>query len=214
MKTAMKIVIVACALSVTGVSAQRKYYIEQNGTLNPTTQAYFEKSIDYNKNVDVYLENDTSEIAVLYVRRREGKLDSEKMNLLRKYLKQISGGAVIENHLIIINYITSVPVIEPKEPISNWYILNKNYTTRLKKETPNYYFIYNEAQTEAKNHYNRKYIKLYPDTGSNLLKLLFPAEANYGNAAVIRPDGTFITYLGEYGPDEVYRMIESFKKTH
>lgn len=88
MKSTMKIVIAACALSVTGVYAQRKYYIEQNGTLHPTTQAYFEKNIDYTKNVDVYMENDTSEIAVLYVRRQEGKLDDAKLKQLKAFLQQ------------------------------------------------------------------------------------------------------------------------------
>jgi hypothetical protein len=109
MKKVIKIVIATGVLSVTGVYAQRKYYIEQNGTLHPTTQASFEKSIDHTKNVDVYLENDTSEIAVLYVRRREGKLDEAKLKQLKAFLQQRSGTIIKDRiHLYTLQLLHTV----------------------------------------------------------------------------------------------------------
>lgn len=188
-----------------------KYYIEENGKLLPTTKVIFERSIDYTKNVDVYLENDKGQMGILYIRRREGKLDAEQMIALKKYLKEYSGTNINKDEYIVIDYITAAPV---DDSISWFSIKNKtrkHYTKKINRITSAKNFVIYNMEGRTKWIPNGDKKDCIADKSNFILKLLFVAQANYGNAAVIRPDGTYITYLGEYGPDEVYKKIKSLK---
>lgn len=211
MKTAMKIVIAACVLSVTGVSAQRKYYIEQNGTLNPTTQASFEKSIDHNKNIDVYLENDVSEIAVLYVRRREGKLEPAKMNALKAFLQQRSSTIIKDNEYICIHNNCSIPQDSPVLYHDFSLHAERKIQRKLLAITPSQYFrVYNPGGRN--NGFREKHKEAFiADENKLVLKMFFPTEFNYGNVVVIKPDGTYEAYCGEHSPDDIIDITKRLK---
>ncbi|MFP9117541.1 hypothetical protein ACLI08_07125 [Flavobacterium sp. RNTU_13] len=211
MKSTIKIVIAACVLSVTGVYAQRKYYIEQNGTLHPTTQASFEKSIDYSKNVDVYMENDTSEIAVLYVRRREGKLDEAKLKQLKVFLQQRSGTIIKDNEYICIHYNCSIPQDSPVLYHDFPLHAERKIQRKLLAITPSQYFrVYNPGGRN--NGFRGKHKEAFiADDNKLVLKMFFPTEFNYGNVVVIKPDGTYEAYCGEHTPDEIIDITKRLK---
>ncbi|WP_162926926.1 hypothetical protein [Flavobacterium psychrotrophum] len=121
------------------------------------------------------------------MRQREGKLTTVELAGLRQYLNQANNEKIKDDEFIIINYITSYPVIEPQETLSSWSILNKSFYNKAQKLAPGkMFYIYNQQQPNAIYSYKRKHIKWFSDKDNYVLKLLFPAEANYGNAAVIR----------------------------
>ncbi|MFP5436196.1 MAG: hypothetical protein ACLGH8_00235 [Bacteroidia bacterium] len=212
MKSLLKITAVSILFYCNLTTAQdMKYYTEENGKLLPTTKVAFEKSIDHSKNVDVYLENNEGQIGVLYIRRREGKLDAEQMTALKKYLKEYSRKDINKDEYIVIDYITAAPVNDSISWFSIWNKTSKHYTKKINRITSSKNFVvYNmEGRTRWIPNGDKK--DCIADKNNVILKLFFVAQANYGNAAVIRPDGTYITHLGEYGPDEVYNMIKTLK---
>lgn len=193
-------------------SQDYKFFIEKEGKLAPLSETEFNKSIDHTRNVEVYVENESGKMGVIFTRKRDGKLTPDEMKLLHSFLNEKDLHTNGHDY-IVINYVTSSPKIEAGSTTSGWYILDQKYLKKLKKEgTESVFFIYNENQNEATNYYARKHINWVSDTSNFILQLLFPAEGSMANAAVIRPDGTFKAYLGEYTPDEVYTMIEELKK--
>lgn len=212
MKSLLKIIILFFLFCSNPITAQdMKYFIEENETLLPTNKVTFEKSIDHSKNVDVYLENDNRQIGVLYIRKREGKLDAKMVEKLKSFLKIKSGTDIKSDEYIVIDYITAAPV---NDSISWFSIGNKTsnrYTKKINRiiSSKNIVIYNTDGRTKWMPSKDKK--ECIADENNFILKLLFVAQANYGNAAVIRPDGTYITYLGEYGPDEVYNMMKTLK---
>lgn len=194
----------------TTVAQDRKHYIEDNGKLQQTTQAIFQKSIDHSKNVDVYLENDTSEIAVLYTRRRKGKLDAEKMMTLKNFLRQ-SGISINDNEYICINYQTSTPVNDPVQSGMYTSSLEKKIQKKLSVIVPSKYVrVYSPGGRN--DGFSEKQKQTFLADDSHLIhKMFFPVEFNYANVVVVKPDGTYQVYFGEHNPDEIYKMTEALK---
>ena len=187
-----------------------KYYIEENGKLLPTTKITFEKSIDHSKNVDVYLENDNGQIGVLYIRRRDGKLDAEQMKELKTFLKTQSGMSVNDNEYIGIHYLSAQPETDINEGGKYGYLERKAQRKLLKIVPSKYFHIYATGGRNGKITAKDKEV-LTKDENRFIHKIFFPVEMNYGNVVVVRPDGTYKVYLGEYNPDEIYKMAEALK---
>ncbi|WP_116787683.1 hypothetical protein [Flavobacterium psychrotrophum] len=186
-----------------------KYYIEIDKKLTLTTKTDFEKSIDYKKNIDVYLESNDSKIAVLFERKRYGKLTKDEIDELRKFLKEQGNIRVTASKYIIIDYVTSVP-FDDDYPLPIHYATKKAYLKKLNNTVPQQHFaIYNDHPRNEQ--YAVHHTRAFADKENYILKLLFTAEGDYGNVAVISPDGSFISHLGEYDGDTVLEMINKLK---
>jgi len=91
---------------------------------------------------------------------------------------------------------------------------NKKFTKKLNKIVPCKRFeIFKEhGRNDTFPDKYKKEWNWIPDINDYILKLFFPAEALYGSVAVIRPDGTFMAYLGEYEEERVFEMVEKLKE--
>jgi len=211
MKNFLKITTVFFLFCIHPMTAQEmKYYIEENGKLFLTTKVTFEKSIDHSKNVDVYLENDKGQIGIVYIRRRDGKLDAEQMKELKAFLKAQSGISVNDNEYIGIHYLSAQPETDAIHIGTHGYRERKTQRKLLKIVPSKYFHIYAAGGRNDKITAKDKKV-LTKDENRFIHKMFFPVEMNYGNVVVVRPDGTYKIYLGEYNPDEIYKMAEALK---
>lgn len=190
-----------------------KYYIENDGKLTPTTQELFDKEIDYKKNIDVYFEKGNEKIGVLYKRKQQGKLSTEDTAAIIHFLENGSGKKVDTNKPVIINYITSTIPLKPEDIQSKWQILQRLYKKESRKRVgSNLFFTYNKNQKHTPEYYKRSYIDWIADNDDLLLPKLFKFEGNYGNVAIIMPDGSYMVHYGEYENETPFYMISLLKK--
>ncbi|WP_405223767.1 hypothetical protein [Dokdonia sp. Asnod1-B02] len=64
---------------------------------------------DYSKNLDLYFENDTIQIALLVTRKKFGQLDKNTFENLKSYLTELTDKQIDSTQNIVINYLTGLP---------------------------------------------------------------------------------------------------------
>lgn len=199
------------------LNAQEKALVYYNENGKNVTQDEFRKAKNSKENLDIYFENDTSQIGILVTRKNYGKLDKKTFDHLKSYLTEISQKKVDPTENLVINYLTLYPtkdeISDYSNSKSNWNILDRNYTKKLHKiANINQFFIHTPGNNTHEYYRNEK-INWIKDKNNLFNKLFFPYEILYGNFILIKPNGEYFYYLGESGKQTVWSESEKFFKS-
>ena len=173
----------------------------------------FIKTKDYSKNLDLYFENDTTQIGLLVTRQKFGQLDKTTFKNLKTYLTELTNKTIDSTQYIVVNYLTAYPKKEEnRKSSSGWNVLDKDYTRKLHKiANINQFWIHSsECDNLEYNYHNR--INWIEDKDNVFKKLFFPFEVQHGNYILIKPDGKFYYYLGEHSKYEIWENAKKYFK--
>lgn len=187
--------------------AQKKpvRYFDEN--LSPISKAEYKKG---EKEPNVLLLDFDLDTAVYYVkakREHSGQLPAETMQALRKNLEAVSTISVPDDHLIVIDYYPGPDRCNSSGTNDQQWI--KSYhEAYLKKlhETPNVsqYYLYNTK--EGLERYEGIYT-WYPDLENLVMQTFFKLHYPCGSVVVIRPDGQYKSFFGEYSSEYVCTLV-------
>lgn len=171
----------------------------------------FFKTRDHNNNLDLYFENDTTQLGILIARQKFGQLDKSTFNNLKDYLSELTSKSIDSSQNIVINYLTVYPSKKDvKTEQSNWNVLDNDYTRKLHKVANINQFWINSPECDNLNYYRQKKINWIADTENLLKKIFFPYEIENGHYVLIKPDGRFYYYLGEHSKYNIWENAEKF----
>ncbi|WP_323789866.1 hypothetical protein [Psychroserpens sp.] len=210
MKIINFIVILLISIKVFG---QTKPIIFYNENSEQITKQKFLDTKDYKKNLDLYFENDTTQIGILITRQKFGQLDKKTFNILKSYLNELSGKQIDSTKNLVINYLTAFPKkSENTKYRSTWNVLDKDFLKNLHKIVDINQFWINSPESDNLKYYHQNKINWISDKDNLFKKLFFPYEVRYGNYILIKPDGKFYYYLGEHSKYEIWEKSKKFFK--
>ena len=197
-------------IPISGFSQEKEeIFYDESGV--EVTEESFLASIDHRKNLDLYFENDSTLYGILVTRQRFGKLDEETFNNLKSYLISLSGTSIDSTENIVVNYLSPNPGIEKdSKEKSAGNIFDRNYLKKLHKIPNIKQFWINSPEADNLEHYHRNRIDWLADKENVFEELFFPYKIKSGNFLLIKPDGSYYYYLGEYGKDQVWEASEKF----
>ncbi|MFK7781959.1 hypothetical protein, partial [Psychroserpens sp.] len=168
------------------------------------------------KNLDLYFENDTTQIGLLFTRQKFGQLDKKTFSNLKSYLTQISKKPINSTQNIVINYLTEYPITKIDSSLkSSWNVLDKDYPKKLNRIADINQFWITSPESSMKNYYHyyiRYKIDWIRDKENLIKKLFFPYEVKYGIYILIKPDGKFYYYIGEHSKFQIWKNSKKFFK--
>ena len=190
---------------------QEKPMIFYNESGEKISKPNFIKTKDYSKNLDLYFENDTTQIGLLVTRKKFGQLDKNTFENLKSYLTVLTDKKIDSNQNIVINYLTAFPKkADNTKSRSTWNILDKDYLKKLHKIADINQFWIHSPESDNLKYYHQDKINWIADKESIFKKLFFPYEVRYGNYVLIKPDGKFYYYLGEHSKYEIWEKSKKY----
>lgn len=190
---------------------QEKPMVFYNESGKKTSKKEFLNTIDYSKNLDLYFENDSTQLGVLVKRQKFGQLDKNTFEDLKNYLTALTNRKIDSTQNIVINYLTAYP---KKEDISDenaeWNIREKKYLKRLHKKASISQFWINSPECDNLEYYHKDRINWITDKEDVFNILFFPYGVKYGNFLLIKPDGKFYYYLGEHSNNQIIKTAKKF----
>lgn len=176
-------------------------------------QQFFETK-DYRNYLDLYFENDTTQIGLLVTRQKFGQLDKNSFENLKSYLTELSDKQIDSTQNIVINYLTAYPKKDENTTSrSGWNVLNRDYLKKLHKIANINQFWMNSLECDNLEYFYHKKINWIADKNNLLKELFFPYEVRYGNYVLIKPDGKFYYYLGEHSKYQIWENSSLFFKS-
>ena len=198
-------------ISITSYSQEKpiKFY-DENGS--EITGESFIKKNDYIKNLGLYFENDTIKYSILVKRMNFGKLNNNELNYLKDYLNELSNSKIDSTENIVINYITSTPK-KAKDPRlrSTWNVLDKDYLKKLHKISNIKQFWVNSPNVYNLKYFHSNKLNWLNDKRQVLKKMFFPYEI-YGHTLIVKPNGFYVSYIGEHGKDKIWALAKKYLK--
>lgn len=177
------------------------------------SQQEFIDTKNYSKNLDLYFENDTTQIGLLVTRQKFGQHDKSTFENLKSYLTELTDKPIDSTQNIVINYLTAYPITDENiNSRSRWNVLHRDYPKKLHKIANISQFWIHSSECDNLEYYHQKRINWIEDKDSLLKKLFFPYEVRYGNYILIKPDGKFYYYLGEHSKYKIWENAEKFFK--
>ena len=194
-------------------SGQKKPIVFYNESGEKINKQKFIKTKDYVKNLDLYFENDTTQIGVLITRQKFGQLEKSTFEYLKSYLTELTDKPVDSTQNIVINYLTAYPKKEEnKSSRSGWNVLHRDYLKKLHTiGNINQFWIHSPECDNLEYNYQKR-INWIEDEANLLKNLFFPYQVRYGNYILIKPDGKFYYYLGEHSKYQIWEAAEKFFK--
>ena len=190
---------------------QKKGVVFYNEAEEEISQAEFAATKNYRENLDIYLENDSTIIALLIAREKFGYLDKSSFNDLKSYLTNISGKEIDSAQYIVINYLTPLPKkADTKKSWSTWNVLDRDYPWELRKIANINQFWVHSPECDNLEFYRPKRINWIADKENVFKKLFFPYDIIHGNFLLIKPDGKFYYYLGEHSKYEIWDKARKY----
>ena len=197
--------------SVSGFSQNKSYnFYNEEGQRISRKEFYKTR---YNRgNFPVYVENDTARFGILYYNENYGKLNDSSFKYLKNYLNDLKQVEIDSADIIVINYLTSVPDEEQKKhrTRTTWNIFDRNYTRKLeRKNNVSHFWISSLEKHKLKYFYSNR-INWLTDREGVIPGLFFPFDFTYGYFIIIKPDGEYYYFIGEYGKQNVWSKTEEF----
>lgn len=190
---------------------QQKPIVFYNEVGEEINQLEFLLSKDYSENLDLYFENDTTQIGILITREKFGHLDKKTFVNFKSYLSNISDSQIDSSQNIVINYLTPLPKkVDNIKSKSSWNILEKHYLRKLHKIADINHFWITSPESDNLKYYHQNKINWISDRENVFKELFFPYDVRYGNFILIKPDGSYYYYLGEHSKYEVWEKAENF----
>lgn len=193
------------------IFGQEKPIIFYNESGEKINRQEFIKTKNYIKNLDLYFENDTTQIALLVTRQKFGKLDKNTFEKLKSYLTELTNKKIDSTQNIVINYLTAFPSkADNTKSRSTWNILDKDYLKKLHEIADINQFWINSPESDNLKYYHQNKINWIADKERLFKKLFFPYEVRYGNYILIKPDGEFYYYLGEHSKYQIWEDAKEY----
>jgi len=141
---------------------------------------------------------------VLYQRKAKGKLSTDELAELNKYLLNMGS---IDNKINVIIYYPGKDYCNKKEGNSTWNIFDSDYSKEVKKiNTVNQFWIY-KSDEDLKYYYPKK-VQWRKDEGQFIENLFFKMHYPCFSSAIIDEDGNYILNLGEFGKHEIWKYLK------
>ena len=192
---------------------QEKPIVFYNEGGEKISREQFIETKDFSKNLDLYFENDTTQIALLIMRQKFGALDKSTFTFLKSYLKDLSNKTIDSTQYIVINYLTPYPERDNNSKTkSGWNVLDRDYLKKLHKIANITQFYINAPDCNNLKYNHSKRIPWISDKQNLFRKLFFPYHVRYGNYILIKPNGKFYYYLGEHSKYEIWENAEKYFK--
>ncbi|WP_445720541.1 hypothetical protein [Flavobacterium sp.] len=167
---------------------------------------------DHKVNISIGLEYDTLQVFKLINRININVLDTVSLENLKNYLELNYGQKIANDEYIVINYVTANPILKKDKYLSLWTILQPNYIKKLHTKVKcKQFWIHDELQIDLDT-YKYPHINWFKEKDNFIKNLFYPFQFSYGNCTIISPNGKFYSYFGEYGPEKVYKGIQTLKK--
>jgi len=194
-----------CAISFNSVlaaqSADKKTYVyDENWQLIDMKK--FQKIAKKRGYTYKLIENDTALIGKLMLREEIGKISAEDRTLLVNYLKKLTKLKVDTSNTIVINFFFK-PENDPKGSCIDNYTSDYSYKRYFKKNTNAQQFFV----TQQGFGYKKKHV--YEDKENLVRHLLFKYYFGCGNYIIIKPNGDYLLWRGEYKQDEIPEKIST-----
>jgi hypothetical protein len=192
---------------------QKKPIVFYNESGEEINKQKFIETRDYSKNLDLYFENDTTQIALLVTRQKFGQLDKNTFENLKSYLTELTDKQIDSTQNIVINYLTAFPKkADNTKSRSTWNVLDEDYLKKLHKTADITQFWICSPLSDNLKYYHQNKINWIADKESLFKNLFFPYEVRYGNYILIKPDGKFYYYLGEHSKYEIWEKSKKYFK--
>lgn len=192
---------------------QEKPIVFYNESGEKISKQNFIETKDYSKNLDLYFENDTTQIGLLVTRKKFGQLDKNTFENLKLYLTELSDKRIDSTQNIVVNYLTAYPKKnENTNSKSEWNVLQRDYLKKLHKIANIDQFWIHSSECNNLEYNYQKRINWIADKDDLLKKLFFPYEVRYGNFLLIKSDGKFYYYLGEHSKYQIWEDAKKYFK--
>lgn len=188
------------------------YFYDVNGE-RITYSVFNDKKVINNKleHLQLYFENDTCYIGRLVKRHNYGKLDANNLAKLKEFINKISKNSINDSENLIIQYYPGKDKCNGTNKLSGAYIYQKKYRKKLKKRFRHKMLWIYKNDENLKNHHLRK-IDWKHDSSKIIEDLFFKQHYPCGSFVVISFDGNYISNYGEYGPDEISKLVNEIQK--
>ena len=155
---------------------------------------------------------DTAKYYVKTTREHSGQMPAETLQLLKKDLEATSQTAIPAEQLIVIDYYPGPDPCNTSGTTDKSWIKadHAEYQKALHKSGPVFQcYIY--SRKEGLERYEGIYA-WYPDLHDRVRQLFFKMHYPCGSVVVIRPDGKYKSYYGEYASETVLAMIGALRE--
>lgn len=130
----------------------------------------------------------------------KGALSAENKSILIEELGRLSNSKIDGNKTIVINFF-DLPEHNPNGSCIDHYTSDVSYVRFFKRNSNAIQFFI----TQKGYNYAKK--NVFEDKSNVLKELLFLNSKACGNYTIIKPDGQFITYFGEYRQENIPKFI-------
>ena len=182
---------------------KKDYFYDENW--KPISRLKFQNKIKNRNYKLIYkaVENDTAFIGKLILRESFGFLDKRKKIRLINYLEKITSSKIDSTDIIIINFYFEDKGSRCKDCCVKHYTSDKKYIKSLKKNKGiKQFFIIEKDFLFKKNN-------VFNDVHALIQKLFFNYVFYCGNYVIIKPNGDFLRYYGEYSQDKILKKTKS-----
>jgi len=206
----MKKLLVATLLLCTfSAFAQKKkvYFYDENDA--PTSKNAFWKDKNDRGKLHLKLDLDSATVHVKVKRENRGTIPVDELTLIRHDLTTTSGKAVDLNNIIVVDYYPGDDACNAvSTPEQTKFIKEdrKKYLVNLHQLAPVAQFdIYNPNE---KGKGLKGLPAGNPDLNDRIRKTFFKYHYPCGSVVIIRPDGQYIAYYGEYSKEQVLGYVK------
>tara|TARA_R110002124_G_scaffold120895_6_gene279034 strand:+ start:94103 stop:94726 length:624 start_codon:yes stop_codon:yes gene_type:complete len=186
------------------IHAQEKKTYYFNEVSDRITSVEFKNGINYQFNLPRTVENDTAVFNLLIARQSYGQLNSEERKQFFQLLEKTTNNKVDTSTTVIINFFHGGEGKSIKHHTRDRPYISK--TRKIKELTQ--FFI-----TEKGYFYSHRKPPVFEDAYDIIRRLFFPIHFRGGNYLIIKPDGSFYRYYGEYPQSEIIPKALSTWKT-
>ena len=207
----IKYIVILCCATASLASAQKPFrFYDEKG--NDITGKAIKSKVPH---IIGFGENDSIKFGVSLKREKVGTLSALQFNKLKEYLELLCGSPIDAGSNIVVNYISALPKIEEKsKERSKWNMLEfpNTFTNQLRKQANARQFWVSSPLVSNLRFYHGERIDWLKDEQRIISELFFPYEIPDGSFVLIKPDGSYVYYLGEHEKMEFWTYVEVFLK--
>jgi hypothetical protein len=182
--------------------SQEKKKIFYNDNFEEVTESNFYKQKNYERNLDLYFENDTLITSLLIKRKNYGQLND---SIFKKFQKNLLPNKELIYEIIVIIYYPGKDNCNRVDRSSRWNIFDNDYLKKLNKITKfNHFWIYKDD--ENLKYYHPRQVKWEKDNNQFIEKTFFELHYPCFSAVVIDKSGKYISYFGEFGKSTIWEL--------
>lgn len=185
------------------------YYYSEDGK-KMTQQEFFKLNEKYDEYISRSYAENSNLYKILIKRRTEGTLSVEDYNKLKSNFPSVFSDN--NKKFTIIEYITANPPNLFKGNKINGYVYENRFINNIHKMPDvSLHFISDQKNFPQALKVNNRKCQIIKDEKDIVKNIFYTFEMLYHNVTIIREDGKYISWYGEHGPNEVYKILNELK---